>query len=126
MECRFLFAAALGCLALAACSGAPTRPTTRVEPAAAPACPACGRIERIDRVAVPVAAKPRAVLGGVVGGVLSKPAATTTSAPTRSSYRITVRMDDGRRLVLTQPALASGLAPGARVRIDRGRLLPLR
>ena len=42
------------------------------------------------------------------------------------TFRIGVRMDDGRMLVLHQPDLAAGLRAGSRVRVANGRVQPLR
>lgn len=127
---RFLTAMAV--LALAACSSAPPRPPVvqvpPARPSVAPApCTTCGRIERIDTVAGASSPKPRgAVLGGVVGGVLSKPAAATAGTGGSRSYRLVVLLDNGRRLIFTQPRLAAGMKPGARVRVDRSRVILLR
>ena len=70
-----------------------------------------------------------AVLGGVVGGVVSgKSATAATSKPgvQTLTFRIALRMDDGRRISIHQPGLASGLRSGSRVRLVNGRVLPLR
>lgn len=71
-----------------------------------------------------------AVLGGVVGGVVSGKPATPASAGKHGvqvlTFRLAVRMDDGRRLVLHQPDLASSLHVGSRVRVAGGRVSALR
>jgi outer membrane lipoprotein SlyB len=70
-----------------------------------------------------------AVLGGVVGGVLSKPATSSAAAKPGVqvlTFRIALRMDDGRRLTIHQPQLASGLRAGSRVRVLNGRVLASR
>lgn len=119
----------LACLALVACSSQPQRPPAQVLVPATPACANCGRVERLEVVPVTANAPGArgAVLGGVVGGVLSKPAAPG-AAPTvvSRSYRIGVRMDDGRRLVLTQKVISAHLKVGSRVRLDGTRIVLLR
>lgn len=68
-----------------------------------------------------------AVLGGVVGGVVSKPTAPAGKRGVQVlTFKLGVRMDDGRRLILHQSELASGLRTGSRVRVTGGRVLPLR
>ena len=72
----------------------------------------------------------RAVLGGVVGGVVAGKPATPAAASRPGvqvlTFRIGVRMDDGRRLTLHQPELASGLRAGSRIRVAGNRVLPPR
>lgn len=134
------------CLSLAACAGgprsraiaepeAPARivPRATVNPPRV-ACADCGRVERIESVAA-VRATPSggAVLGGVVGGVVSapvpsaRPAAAPAGAPrpAQRAWRIHLRMDDGRQLVVHQNLIAAGLVVGARVRLVQGRLVPV-
>ena len=131
--------AALALLALAACTTTPPRQPAaepdpeqpepaRPSPAPAPAaCTTCGRIERIDVITGASTAKPQsAVLGGVVGGVLSKPTTATADTGGSRSYRLVVLLDNGRRLILTQRQLAAGTKPGVRVRVDRSRVVLLR
>lgn len=127
---------ALSLFALAACTTTAPRPPLVLDspslpsapsPLPAQPCTTCGRVERIDTVATNGAAKPRgAVLGGVVGGVLTKPATATAGSGGGRSYRIVVLLDNGRRLILSQPQLAAGIEPGARVRVDRSRVVLLR
>ena len=122
-------------LALLSACATPRQPPPRsvVHPVpvrpAVPACRDCGRLERVEMVSN-VRATPGggAVLGGVVGGVVSKPA---SAAPAKRGVQVLtfkrgVRMDDGRRLILHQSELASGLRTGSRVRVSGGRVLPLR
>jgi outer membrane lipoprotein SlyB len=99
-----------------------------------PACVDCGRVERIERVAaIRATASGGAVLGGVVGGVISAPApgapanasASGAPRPPQGAWRIHLRMDDGRRLVVHQNLIAAGLAVGSRVRLVQGRLVPV-
>jgi outer membrane lipoprotein SlyB len=120
--------ALLGCLALAACETRPQRPTPQADGPGQAVCTNCGRVERIEIVPVTTSATDRgAVLGGVVGGVLSKPAAPGTAPPTTAkNYRIGLRMDDGRRLVLTQKVISAHLKIGSRVRLDGSRIVLLR
>ena len=72
----------------------------------------------------------RPVLGGVVGGVVSgQPASPATASKPGVqvlTFRVGVRMDDGRRLVLHQADLAPGLRSGSRVRVQGNRVLPPR
>lgn len=104
-------------------------------------CYDCGVVERIESVyGSGRATGAGAVLGGVVGGVLGsqigsgsgRDAATVAGAAAgavaghnieknRASggYEVYVRMDDGRRVVVTQRDLY-GIREGARVRIDGG------
>jgi outer membrane lipoprotein SlyB len=118
-------------LLLSACASAPRRaPPVVVHPAPARpvvVCHECGRIERVDMVSnVRATASGGAVLGGVVGGVLSKPAtpaATAKPGVQVLTFRITLRMDDGRRFTIHQPQLASGLKAGSRVRVVNGRVV---
>ena len=71
-----------------------------------------------------------AVLGGVVGGVVAGKPATPSEASKPGvqvlTFRIVVRMDDGRRLTLHQPELAAGLRAGSRIRVANNRVLPPR
>ena len=69
-----------------------------------------------------------AVLGGVVGGVVSKPASAAPAGKRVQvlTFKLGVRMDDGRKLILHQSELASGLRSGSRVRVTGGKVLPLR
>lgn len=117
--------------ALAACAGAPQRPVAVPAPPAPStpvACQSCGRIVRIETIeAVQPAARTGAVLGGVVGGVLSGPRKEpATGAPPRKTYRLLVRLDDGRQAVFNQAAISPNLRVGSHVRIDRGRVVLLR
>jgi hypothetical protein len=119
-------------LLLSACASAPRHappPVVAHPPPARPlvVCHECGRIERVDMVGnVRATASGGAVLGGVVGGVLSKPAAPPAKAKPGVqvlTFRIVLRMDDGRRLTIHQPRLASGLRAGSRVRVVDGRVV---
>ena len=123
---------ALLTLVLSSCATAPTRAPVVItpEPRPAPSCLDCGRIERIEvkQVARP-AAKRGAVLSGVVGGVLTKPAsaaATPAVAAKQPVYRLSVRMDDGRHLVLIQNVISPNLRVGSLVRVSNGRVVLMR
>jgi len=120
-------------LFLSACATAPRNPAppvvVRPPPVAHPlvVCHECGRIERVEMVSnVRATASGGAVLGGVVGGVLSKPATPPANARPGVqvlTFRIALRMDDGRRLTIHQAQLASGLRAGSRVRVLNGRVV---
>jgi outer membrane lipoprotein SlyB len=106
-------------------------------------CYDCGTVERVDVVQTTgTASGGGAVLGGIVGGVVGsqvgdgdgKKAATVAGVVggavagnaieknmAKQGYQVTVRMDDGRRLTVTQGTVASGLRAGSRVRLDDGR-----
>lgn len=113
-------------LVLASCSSSPKRVET--EPATTPAatgpaqvrCMDCGVVEDVRMVtsteAVP-AKKP--ALGGIVGGVVSKPA---TSKPAKR-YEILIRMLSGKKVLVTQTILSAGLRIGSKVRVSQGRIL---
>jgi outer membrane lipoprotein SlyB len=80
--------------------------------------------------AVRATASGGAVLGGVVGGVVSAPKGTsaTASTPTKApqrAWRLHLRMDDGRKLVVHQNLLSREIVAGSRVRLVQGRLVPL-
>ena len=132
---RTRFPVALSLLLLSACSMSPHReagPTQpmRPSPPTRPvvACSECGRIERVDMVSnVRPTSSGHAVLGGVVGGVAAgqpaKPAGTSKPGVQVLTFRIAVRMDDGRRFTLHQPDLAAGLRAGSRIRVQNGRVL---
>lgn len=123
-----LFPVLFASLLLAACGTQPQRPMPQAIEPGPPACLNCGRVERIESVPVTATASNRgAVLGGVVGGVLSKPAAPGATPPSTSrNYRVGLRMDDGRRLVLTQKVISAHLKVGSRVRLDGTRIVLLR
>lgn len=132
-----LYAGLLAVAALSACtSTTQVRPVAPPEPVARPAivpsatkpCTSCGRVEKIDVVLSTSAPKDRAVLGGVVGGVLTRPATTpgaATGAGTRS-YRLTIRLDGGRQLLVTQKVISPNLKVGSRVRVEGSRVMLLR
>lgn len=154
MQCR-LFLPGLAASLLAACAAMPTArvlsgSSRPMAPASAqparprPACAECGRVLRIEVIAaIRATASGGAVLGGVVGGVVSAPARPVTRAPATSgrgvvgtaaaaparppqrAWRVHLRMDDGRTLVIHQNLLSREIVAGSRVRLVQGRLVPL-
>lgn len=111
-------------LALAACTSSPKRIET--EQSATPAAPTqprcidCGVVENIQSVTrseTSPAKKP--ALSGIVGGVVSKPAA---SKPV-TRYEILIRMLSGKKVLVTQIILSPGLRIGSKVRVSQGRIL---
>ncbi len=81
-----------------------------------PRCESCGVVERIER-----SGGADTLQGGIVGGVLSgedKPAPAKPAAP--PSFRISVRLDDGSLVVVTQRDL-SGVRAGSYVEVRDGR-----
>lgn len=106
-------------------------------------CYDCGQVERIDRVyGQRESTGAGAVLGGIIGGVLGnqvgggsgRKAATVAGAiaggvvgnelekDSRSAprYELYVLMDDGRRIIVTQPEL-NGIREGSYVRVTGNR-----
>jgi hypothetical protein len=132
-----LYAGMLAFAMLSACSAptqvrpvAPAEPVARPTPPAAAAkpCTSCGRVEKIEVITSAAAPKDRAVLGGVVGGVLTRPATIPggTNGSGTKSYRLTIRLDGGRQLLVTQKAISPNLKVGSRVRIEGSRVVLLR
>lgn len=127
----------LACAALSACTNstqvrpvAPPEQVARPEPPTAVArpCTSCGRVEKIDVVTSSSAPKDKAVLGGVVGNVLTRPA-SAPGAPAGGgtrSYRLTIRLDGGRQLLVTQKLISPNLKVGSRVRVEGSRVVLLR
>lgn len=123
-------------IVLSACSTTTdTRPSPAIAPAPTPPravakCPDCGRIEKIEIVqGVRATARGGVVLGGVVGGVVSAPDKAAPPKPagvTVTTYRLTVRMDDGRRLKIHQNVISPNLRVGSVVRVENGRVMLLR
>jgi hypothetical protein len=123
-------------LFLAACSMAPSREHPIAPENVPPArpvvvCRDCGRIEHVEMVSnVRATSNGHAVLGGVVGGVVAGKPATPSEASKPGvqvlTFRIGVRMDDGRRLTLHQADLAAGLRAGSRIRVANNHVLPPR
>lgn len=129
---------------LAACASSPGNSRV-VSSGSAPystSCYDCGTVERVTAVQTTgTASGGGAVLGGIVGGVVGsqvgdgdgKKAATVAGVVggavagnaieknmAKTGYEVTVRMDDGRRLTVTQSSVPSGLREGSRVRLDNG------
>jgi outer membrane lipoprotein SlyB len=138
----FAFVAMLG-----ACASEPRYvETPQVVGTAAPystSCYDCGTVESIDVVQTTGSSTGTgAVLGGIVGGVVGnqvgsgegKKVATVAGVVGgavagnaieknmhKEDYQVTVRMDDGRRLTVTQGDVSSSLHVGSRVRLVDGR-----
>lgn len=130
MKFGFAFIALLS-LALSSCMSLPEPgPAVTVAPRAAASCLNCGRVEKIEAVqGVRATARGGAVLGGVVGGVLTDPgkaASPSAGNATQKTYRLTVRMDDGRRMVINQNVISANLRVGSVVRVSNGRVVLLR
>lgn len=85
-------------------------------------------MEKLDVVMSTAAPKDKSVLGGVVGGVLTGPATTpgATAGSATKSYRLTIRLEGGRQLLVTQKVISPNLKVGSRVRIEGSRVLLLR
>lgn len=130
---RGALAFALLAALVTACSTSPASrpmppPTPISKPAAPSACTTCGQVERIETLTAPARKPVGPMQGGVLGGVLSKPAPATApaaAAPARS-FRISLKLDDGRRVAIYQPSISPSLKVGSRVRVDRGRVILLR
>jgi len=111
-------------LALGACTSSPkrmeTEPTTKPAATAQIKCIDCGVVQDIRTVTgteATTAKKP--ALGGIVGGVASKP--TSTKPVTR--YEILVQLLNGKKVLVTQTILSTGLRIGSKVRVSQGRIL---
>jgi outer membrane lipoprotein SlyB len=105
-------------------------------------CYDCGTVESINVVnTTGTSSGGGAVLGGIVGGVVGnqvgsgdgKKVATVAGVVggavagnaieknmTKQDYQVTVRMDDGRRLTVTQGSVSANLHVGSRVRLSNG------
>jgi hypothetical protein len=116
-------------LLLSACVSTPKRvepepkplPTSSV-PAPGPVkCIDCGVVQDIRTVTSTSqnTAPKKPALSGIVGGVVSKP---TTARPT-SRYEILIQMLNGKKVVVTQTLLSTGLRIGSKVRVSQGRIL---
>ena len=133
---------------LAACASAPSSHRhvyVSPAPSVAPSrCYSCGTVERIEMVyGARENTHTGAVLGGIVGGIAGnqvgkgdgKKAATVAGVvvgaaagnaiekkTNAQTYDVTVRMDDGRRIVFNRNNLGAGLRVGAYVHVDGNRL----
>lgn len=77
-------------------------------------CTSCGTVERIEST-------PGGTAGLAGAGLVAAALTSSDDAAGREGrYAVTVRTDDGRRVVLEQRAL-SGLREGARVVVRQGR-----
>ena len=130
---RFLLAGALLSGLLGACASGPANrpvaePAPVTKPAAPSVCSTCGKVERIETLSTPARKPVGPMQGGVLGSVLSKPPASSATAgttPTRS-FRISLRLDDGRRVAIYQSSISPNLKVGSRVRVEKGRVILLR
>jgi len=143
MQIRHLLVATLTVFVLAACATNPPPRSYGGGYHAAPRCADCGVVEGIERVYGDRGTTGAgAVVGGIVGGVLGnqvgggsgRRAATAAGAiaggvagnaierdrNAAPRYEIFVRMDDGRRLVVTQTELG-GIRQGAAVQVRGNR-----
>lgn len=131
-------------VSLSACASNSGYGNSRVAPSApySTSCYDCGTVERVTAVQTTgTASGGGAVLGGIVGGVVGnqigggdgKKVATVAGVVggavagnaieknmAKTGYEVTVRMDDGRRLTVTQSSIDAGLREGSRVRLDGG------
>jgi outer membrane lipoprotein SlyB len=140
---RLVLAAAFAA-SLAACASSPRNySSTPSSPGYSTSCYDCGTVESVSVVNTTGSSSGGgAVLGGVVGGVIGnqvgsgdgKKAATVAGVVggaiagnaieknmTKQDYQVTVRMDDGRRLTVTQGTVNANLHSGSRVRLTNGR-----
>ena len=114
-------------LLLSACVSTPKRPQQEPSPEPTPAtqaqvkCMECGIVQDIRTVSSTSqnAQSKKPVLSGIVGGVVSKP---STAKPT-SGYEILIHMLNGKKVVVTQTVLSTGLRIGSKVRVSQGRIL---
>ncbi|MFT4197824.1 MAG: glycine zipper 2TM domain-containing protein [Pseudoxanthomonas sp.] len=106
-----------GCVLLAGCA---TTPSPRGYGGSAPPAPRycqdCGIVTRIDTV--PAGRSAPAATGAVLGGIVGAVAGRQISKD--NSYDVTVRMDDGRTVVVRQNDLG-GIRENTYVRIVNGR-----
>lgn len=146
-----LFALAVVCVALSACATQSSPGYGRAPVAASPQpvrCYDCGRVENIETVyGARENTRTGAVLGGIVGGVVGnqvgsgdgKKAATVAGVVAgavagnaienkrnEQTFNITVRMDDGRRVVINQNTYSENLRVGSAVRVTGNRVVLLR
>lgn len=113
-------------------------------------CYDCGVIERIERVyGARQTTGSGAVIGGIIGAVIgrevsgrdsrNKNRGTVAGAvvgaaaghaiekdANRETFDIYIHFDDGRRIVFNRTRLAPGLYEGTPVRVEGGRIIPLR
>ena len=117
----------LSLLLLSACVSAPNRVETAPTSVPTPITPSqarcidCGVVQDIRSVTATAqsntAKKP--VLSGIVGTVVSK----SSAAKPTSRYEILIQMLNGKKIVVTQSLLSSGLKIGSKVRVSQGRIL---
>ncbi|HMB56410.1 MAG TPA: glycine zipper 2TM domain-containing protein [Arenimonas sp.] len=151
MKFRLLAFAVVGAT-LAACASQPSPGYGRASAPSAPPmavrCLDCGRVEAIETVyGARQNTRTGAVLGGIVGGVVGnqvgkgdgKKAATVAGVVggaiagnaienkrNEQTYNITVRMEDGRLVVINQNTISPELRQGSPVRVTGNRVVLLR
>jgi outer membrane lipoprotein SlyB len=94
----------------------PTPPTK-------PRCLDCGTVKEIRKIkqtnpTSDTAQKP-GVLGGIVGGVISKP----TAQAVQEQYEVVVQLLSGKEVLVLQKILSTGMKIGSKVRVSQGRIL---
>ncbi|HWI79431.1 MAG TPA: hypothetical protein VNS31_09540 [Ramlibacter sp.] len=147
MNIRLISAAAIATLALAGCATTSSNGYGygNVPPPSSGTCYDCGTVERIDAVGgTQTSGATGAVLGGVVGAAAGRELAKDESKGRRNtatvagaaagalagaaiqrnmnngSYNVTVRMNDGRVVTVSQSDLG-GIREGSYVRVYNGR-----
>jgi outer membrane lipoprotein SlyB len=130
---RFFLAVLI--ILLSACATTPTvrtepknEPPVAVKPPSStptrPRCLDCGTVKDIRKVTQApastnaTAAQKPPVLGGIVGGVLSKP-----STQIQEEYEVLVQLLSGKQVLVLQKILSTGLKVGSKVRVSQGRIL---
>lgn len=115
-------------LLLGACVSGPKRvePTQPIPPpiAANPLnvkCIDCGIVQNIRKVTDATENRPakKPALSGIVGGVVSQPSTTKPTA----HYEILIQLLNGKKVLVSQSLLSTGLKIGSKVRVSQGRIL---
>jgi outer membrane lipoprotein SlyB len=96
---------------------------TTPPPPTKPRCLDCGTVKEIRKVKQTSAASDTAqkpgVLGGIVGGVVSKP----TAQAVQEQYEVVVQLLSGKQVLVLQKILTTGMKIGSKVRVSQGRIL---
>jgi hypothetical protein len=122
-------------LAAASVTGAAAQMTSGDPAPASMTCPQCGVVRSVKRVetAAPITAQDRESTAGFVasvplGGGKPKMGSSTgmrsEQKPPEVRYEVVVRLDDGRYQLVVQDD-PGGLHEGDKVRIDRGKVVPI-